>query len=95
MAKRWKIRDISCFTLHVSETSSSGKGFIFDHRSGYVYLANRTGVHILQGLREGRSTGQIADSLSARFGLDREVALNDTQEFLENLQSEGLASVED
>jgi PqqD family protein of HPr-rel-A system len=77
------------------QSSEIGKGFIFDHRTGYVYLVNKTGIHIFQHLKDGKTVDQIVDSLCAQFGLDREIALSDTEEFLENLVSEGLLVAEE
>lgn len=92
MARHWKIRDTSRLNMQSSE---SGKGFIFDHRTGYVYLVNKTGIHIFQGLKDGKTVDQIVDSLCAQFGLDREIALSDTEGFLETLLPEGLLVAEE
>jgi hypothetical protein len=47
---------------HVScQISDKGKGFLFDHRSGYVYLLNKTGCYIFALLQEGVSIEEIIE----------------------------------
>ena len=51
---------------------------------------NLTGSIIWQQLADGRSPEQIADTLSPQFGIPREQALADVNEFLEQLESQHL-----
>lgn len=90
MPRHWRIKDAS--NLRV-QGSGSGKGFVFDNRTGYVYLLNKTGLHILKNLEEGKTVAQIANSMCSRFNLDRETAVRDAQEFLEALLREGWVDV--
>jgi hypothetical protein len=51
---------------------------------------NLTGSIIWQQIADGRSSEQIADTLSPRFGISREQALADVNEFLEQLEKQRL-----
>ncbi len=51
---------------------------------------NLTGSIIWQQLADGRSPEQIADTLSPQFGIPREQALVDVNEFLERLETQHL-----
>ncbi len=51
---------------------------------------NLTGSIIWQQLADGRSPEQIADTLSPQFGIPREQALADVNEFVEQLETQQL-----
>ncbi len=51
---------------------------------------NPTGSIIWQQLADGGSPEQIADRLSSEFGIPREQALADVNEFLEQLEAQHL-----
>ncbi|MBU1967539.1 PqqD family protein [Patescibacteria group bacterium] len=72
---------------HVScQTSDKGKGFLFDHGSGYVYLLNKTGCYIFTLLQEGASIEEIIARVSKKFNIDSSVISEDVQNFLSEVE---------
>ncbi len=72
---------------HVScQTSDKGKGFLFDHGSGYVYLLNKTGCYIFTLLQKGASAEEITLRVSKRFNIDSSVISKDIQKFLSEVE---------
>ncbi len=68
---------------HVTcETSDKGKGFLFDHRSGYVYLLNKTGCYIFTLFQEEISVEEIIAKMSKKFNIDSSVISEDIHNFL-------------
>jgi coenzyme PQQ synthesis protein D (PqqD) len=59
-------------------------------KGGHMLTLNLTGSMIWQQLADGRSAEQIADTLSPQFGIPREQALADVNEFLEQLETQQL-----
>lgn len=72
---------------HVScQISDKGKGFLFDHESGYVYLLNKTGCYIFTLLQEGTSIEEIIARVSKRFNIESSVISEDVQNFLSEVE---------
>jgi hypothetical protein len=59
-------------------------------KGGHMIALNLTGSMIWQQLADGRSPEQIADTISPQFGIPREQALADVNEFLEQLETQHL-----
>ena len=68
------------------QTSDKGKGFLFDHRSGYVYLLNKTGCYIFTLSQEEVSVEEIIAKVSKRFNVDSSVISEDVQKFLSEVE---------
>lgn len=81
---------------HVScQASNKGKGFLFDHGSGYVYLLNKTGCYIFTLLQEGTCAEEIITRVSEKFDVDSSVISEDIQGFLSELERMKLVGCHD
>ena len=81
----------------ISETVRATHGqdgaVILDIRQGRVLRVNVTGSFILQCVQRGETESQIADGISQRFCISREVAQADVGEFLNSMELEGLVYI--
>src|SRR5260370_27825770 len=57
---------------------------------GQVFLCNRTGSRIWQGLSEGREPEDVADEISRHYGVRRQVARQHAGSFVGELERRGL-----
>lgn len=57
---------------------------------GILYKANSTGARVWQGLAGNRPRRSIAKDLSLEFGVPQEVVEKDIDEFVADLESNGL-----
>ena len=65
-------------------------GAVFIHaRSGAVFTSNRAGAVIWQGLRDHESITQIAVRMSREQGIRHAKILQDTSEFVFELEAQG------
>jgi hypothetical protein len=56
---------------------------------GAIYTANEIGIHIWGLLDGNRTLGEVLDRVTDEFDVDREKALKDLQEFIEQLEQIG------
>ncbi len=63
---------------------------LMDIQGGSMLTLNPIGSIIWQQLSDGRSPEQIAEHLALEFGISREQALADVNEFVEQLQAQHL-----
>jgi hypothetical protein len=75
---------------HVRTTITQDGAVLMNIKGGHMLTLNLTGSMIWRQLAEGRSLEQIADTLSPQFGIPREQALADVNEFLQQLESQQL-----
>jgi PqqD family protein of HPr-rel-A system len=76
---------------HVScRISDKGKGFLFDHESGYVYLLNKTGCYILTLLQQGAAYDELISNIKIKFIVNGAAIGEDVQHFLAELERMGL-----
>lgn len=75
---------------HVRTTITQDGAVLMNVKGGHMITLNPTGAIIWQQLSEGRLPEQIADHLSAEFGIPQEQALADVHEFLEQLEAQHL-----
>ena len=75
---------------HVRATVTQDGAVLMNIKGGDMVTLNLTGSMIWQQLADGRSPEQIADTLSTQFGIPREQALSDVNEFLEQLEAQHL-----
>jgi hypothetical protein len=75
---------------HVRTTITQDGAVLMNIKGGHMLTLNLTGSMIWQQLADGRSPEQIADTLSLQFGIPREQALADVNEFLEQLETQQL-----
>jgi hypothetical protein len=75
---------------HVRTTITQDGAVLMNIKGGHMLTLNLTGSMIWQQLADGRSPEQIADTLSPQFGIPREQALADVNEFLEQLETQQL-----
>ena len=78
----------------VSETVRTTHGqdgaVVLDIRQGQIFNLNPVGSRIVELLKTGATELQIADQLSREFGIGRDVAEKDLQEFLQELKDHRL-----
>ncbi|WP_457568852.1 HPr-rel-A system PqqD family peptide chaperone [Desulfurobacterium sp.] len=68
----------------------SEEGFIFDPETGNSFTVNKTGLFIINMLKEGKDVEDIVEALTEEFEVDREEAMRDVTDFLEQLRLMGL-----
>ena len=68
---------------------------VLDIRKGRVLRLNVTASLIFQHLQRGEDIGAIAEAISQRFSISREVANADVLDFLNAMTQEGLVKVAD
>src|SRR3989442_11384903 len=61
-------------------------------RSGQIFLCNRTGSRIWQGLLDGRTPQEVADEISNAYGVGRALAEQHTFSFVGELERRGLVT---
>ncbi len=76
--------------MKLKRLAISEEGFVFDPETGNSYTVNETGLLILKKLREGLSLEEIAEIMNEEYGISREEALRDIQDFLEAMARFGL-----
>jgi Coenzyme PQQ synthesis protein D (PqqD) len=80
--------------MRISETvrtaTNQDGAVLMDISQGQMYSANPTGSRIWQQLIEGRSPEQIAEEIVGDFGISREQALNDVNDFVQQLEARQL-----
>lgn len=59
-------------------------------QSGKVFLCNRIGSRIWQGLSVGCTPEDVADQISRQYGVGRDIAEKDTFSFVGELERRGL-----
>jgi PqqD family protein of HPr-rel-A system len=62
-------------------------GFAFDPTTGESYTLNATGLAILEALRDGRPYESLPDVLAERFGVGRDEARRDVDDFVDQLRA--------
>jgi hypothetical protein len=75
---------------YVRTTITQDGAVLMNIKGGHMLTLNLTGSIIWQQLADGRSPEQIADTLSPQFGIPREQALADVNEFLQQLEAQHL-----
>ncbi len=63
------------------------EGFIFDPLTGESFTVNRTGLFIINRLKEGKKEEEILQRLITDFNVSKEIAERDLIDFLEKLKS--------
>jgi hypothetical protein len=77
-------------SAQVRSTHNQDGAVVLDILHGQMFRANFVGSRILEFLKQGRTEAQIADELSDEFGVSRETARTDVQEFLAHLEKHHL-----
>jgi len=62
-------------------------GFAFDPTTGESYTLNATGLVVLEGLREGLSSDELAARLADTFEVTPDEASRDVDDFLDHLRT--------
>jgi hypothetical protein len=63
---------------------------ILDLTGGSYYALNAVGAHVWEGLVAGRTPAQVAESVTARYQVDYERAVNDCVALADELVARGL-----
>ena len=75
---------------NVRTTANQDGAVLMDIQGGSMLTLNPIGSIIWQQLSDGRPPEQIAERLASEFGIAREQALTDVNEFVEQLQAQHL-----
>jgi hypothetical protein len=75
---------------HVRTTITQDGAVLMNIKGGHMVTLNPVGSIIWQQLSEGRSPEGIAVCLAADFGISRELALTDVNEFVRQLEAQQL-----
>jgi hypothetical protein len=75
---------------NVRSLSNADGAVLLDLRRGKIFRINPTGATILELLLRGYEKDRIAAELSARWGIDHQLALADLRTFLDSLASNQL-----
>ncbi|GAB6076822.1 HPr-rel-A system PqqD family peptide chaperone [Desulfurobacterium crinifex] len=70
------------------------EGFIFDPETGNSYTVNKTGIFIIQLLKEGKNEEEIVKALTEEFEIGEDEAKRDLVDFLEQLRLYGLVEAQ-
>lgn len=70
----------------LSKLAVNPEGFIFDPCGGEMFTVNKTGLRILNGLREQKSTGLIVNELLRVFDATKEQIEKDIMDFKSQLR---------
>jgi len=70
----------------VRSTHNRDGAILLDIRQGQMFNLNLVGSRILELLKNGSTESAIIDQISCEFGVGREPAESDVQEFLQNLK---------
>ncbi len=79
----------------LSDVAISASGFIFDPASGSTFTANKTGLEILQGLRDGLDEEAILERLREVFDVGEADLRRDVAEFVHLLRHHHLLDAGD
>jgi len=74
----------------LSKLAINSEGFIFDPTTGDSFTVNPTGLFIINHLREGKSTDQIAEILAQEFEDTPEEIERDISDFITHLNTYNL-----
>jgi coenzyme PQQ synthesis protein D (PqqD) len=80
--------------MHISETvrtaTNQDGAVLMEISQGQMFSINPIGSRIWQQLNDGRSPDEIAKGFVSDFGISREQALNDVNEFVQQLEAQQL-----
>jgi len=74
----------------LSRLACNEHGFIFDPARGDSYVANKTGIVIIEALKAGKDAAGTTTALLEKFDVCGEQAEEDVAEFLAQLKTFGL-----
>ena len=74
----------------LSQLAINDEGFVFDPSTGESYTVNKTGLLILKGLKDNKTTRAIAESLSEKFDVADDEAEDDVQIFVSFLRASAI-----
>jgi PqqD family protein of HPr-rel-A system len=71
----------------LNQLAINDEGFIFDPSTGESFTVNSTGLTILKGLKENKSTGEIAEAIREQFDTSPEDVERDVMDFISHLRT--------
>ncbi len=78
-----------------AELPEQGEGFLFDAQLGKVFALSPSAVFIFSRIQEGKTLGSIIKEMMQSFDVDKDVILNDVQDFIYQLREFGLGADHD
>ncbi|MEU8516127.1 lasso peptide biosynthesis PqqD family chaperone [Kitasatospora sp. NPDC048722] len=76
----------------VTLTPTGSGAVVLDERSGRYFQLNRTGLHILRSLLDGRTAEEIATDLSERYPVTAAQVHTDIDTLRDSLRTAGLVT---
>ncbi|MDX1741142.1 MAG: PqqD family protein [Rhodothermales bacterium] len=76
----------------VSTQLDDNEAVLLNLKTRKYYTINETGSVIWNGLKEGKSTDEIADALTAEFEIEKDDAMVHVDEFIGKLVSDGIVT---
>jgi len=70
----------------LAQLAISEEGFIFDPVTGNSFTTNKTGLFIIQALKEGKKIENIVQMLVEKYEVSKEEAEKDVTDFVEQLR---------
>lgn len=71
----------------LSQLAMNAKGFVFDPACGESFTVNTSGMLILRGLQEMKSSQQIAHELADEYDLMPKIIERDVLDFMSHLRT--------
>ena len=76
------------------EVSPQGRGLFFNQMNGEILSLNCTGAFVVLTLRESITFGDLTEMFAIKFGITREAAEEDIQEFLDTLYNINILQID-
>jgi len=74
----------------LAQLAVNSEGFVFDPGCGESFTVNPVGLVILNGLRENKSTAEIAENLTENYEVSNNEAERDIADFKTSLKAYNL-----
>jgi len=80
--------------IRLQELAVNESGFVFDPHTGLTYTANETARYVIEHLKAGLTIENIVEGVKAEFDSDGRDVYRHILEFIQNLEEQGLSSLE-
>jgi hypothetical protein len=65
----------------------------YDNSNSLLHEVNVTGAYIVNEVKKGKSEAEIVKGMTSKYEIDRQTAIRDYREFINELEGKGLLSV--
>jgi hypothetical protein len=81
------------FSEGICSVRNRDGGVVLDVSHDRIFRLNACGAAVLESVEKGCSEEEIAGEIAIRYGVEREIALNDVRVFLQSLANRGVLSL--